>query len=336
MELEEDDSRKTIFVMIPSYRDSEAQHTIACLFDTASHPERVSVGVCHQVEPGDDVFGPPRHAVRQIVLPASAATGPCRARRECQTLYAGEDFVLSLDSHMRLVSGWDTLLLAQWRLCRSRGALRPILTCYPPPYELPAVRDPASYSWRDAVLSSETRPPFLVFGGFGPEGMMRFKGRLLAQPSREPIACSFWVSGFAFSSGSVVKDVPYEDLPHLFFGEETLMSARLWTHGYDFFCLGQNVCFHLWERNHRPTFFKLKNAEAQAASLTRVEAILTGEIVDPVYGLGTARPIEEYWKLCGVKWKEKTFVQPSTSLKEDEFYKDPIEQVMALLQARSK
>jgi hypothetical protein len=43
----------TIFVLIPSYRDTELVHTLTCLFDTAREPGRVFVGVFLQDQ--DDV-----------------------------------------------------------------------------------------------------------------------------------------------------------------------------------------------------------------------------------------------------------------------------------------
>jgi hypothetical protein len=39
---------ESIFVGIPSYRDSECQHTVSSLFNNAAHPERIFVGICFQ------------------------------------------------------------------------------------------------------------------------------------------------------------------------------------------------------------------------------------------------------------------------------------------------
>jgi hypothetical protein len=68
----------TIFVSIPAYRDIEAQHTINCLFDTAKYPQRVFVGVFHQIKDGDkiDVFPSSRpNQVRELRIDADQATG---------------------------------------------------------------------------------------------------------------------------------------------------------------------------------------------------------------------------------------------------------------------
>jgi [Skp1-protein]-hydroxyproline N-acetylglucosaminyltransferase len=41
---------------------------------------------------------------------------------------------------------------------------------------------------------------------------------------------------FSFSSNLSLMRVPYDSrLTGLFFGEETVMAARLWTNGFDFF-----------------------------------------------------------------------------------------------------
>lgn len=41
--------------------------------------------------------------VREVRLHYSTATGPCAARALAQSLWAGEEFVLQVDAHMRFV-----------------------------------------------------------------------------------------------------------------------------------------------------------------------------------------------------------------------------------------
>ncbi len=157
-----------------------------------------------------------------------------------------------------------------------------ILTTYPVGYEL------------NAPMPTETKPPLLIAEEFGPEGMLRLKGKLLNKCFDVPIKSIFWVSGFAFSYSTVIQEVnmfqvkvvdvngilslkekpcipftsttflfskvPYDcHLPYLFFGEETLMNVRLWTHGYDFYAPGRSIVYHLWDRSYRPTFRQITN-----------------------------------------------------------------------------
>ena len=128
----------SIFVGIPSFRDSEAQHTIANLFDTAKDPNNVFIGVFHQLaeEDKDTCFRIPYkypENVREEIIDCKEATGPCFARYRVQQLYKGEDFYLSIDSHMRMVEHWDERLKQCWKKCNSEKA---ILTTYPVGYEV--------------------------------------------------------------------------------------------------------------------------------------------------------------------------------------------------------
>lgn len=49
--------------------------------------------------------------------------------------------------------------------------------------------------------------------------------------------------------------IPYGDLPYLFFGEEQYMLARMWTHGWDMFAPPRSIAYHQWSRAQRSTFF---------------------------------------------------------------------------------
>ncbi|KAL6068253.1 Glucose N-acetyltransferase 1 [Balamuthia mandrillaris] len=262
----------TIFVSIPSYRDPECQWTVKDLFEKAERPERVFVGICWQTNPSEDqaCFQEPypRPAqVREHFLDWKAATGPCLARHFAQGLYRGEDYYLSIDSHTRFVPRWDSRLLELLRQC-SLSSSKPILTGYPAGYQLP-----------NKLPSEEERrrPPFLCVKGFGKEdGMLRLHGRLLSGGFAKPLPCLFWVSGFSFSSAQMLKEVPYDPhLPFVFFGEESSMSVRLWTHGWDFFAPGEHVLFHLWSRHYRPTFWELpQKSELRARSQRRIRHLL--------------------------------------------------------------
>ena len=48
--------------------------------------------------------------------------------------------------------------------------------------------------------------------------------------------------------------VPYQDLPFLFFGEEQAMLARMWTRGYDIYAPPRSIAWHQWSRSYRHTF----------------------------------------------------------------------------------
>ena len=233
----------TIFVSIAAYRDSELGPTIRHLTAMATHPERVFVGLCLQLDPDEDeaisnalpTKDPWYNSnVRCIRLDARHAMGPCYARALCQSLFRGEQYVLQIDSHMRFRKHWDTYLIQQLeQLISSKNHEKVMLSAYPAGYRLP-----------DSI-PSETRGTLLVPWKFDANGLLRQRGRLM-KPQAAPVPSLLYAAGFNFARSFVLQDCPYdESLHHLFFGEELSMAMRLYTKGYDLFAPSQSVCYHL-------------------------------------------------------------------------------------------
>jgi len=229
----------------------------------------------------------------------SKATGPCFARHIAQQLYRDEEYCLSIDSHTRFVKNWDQILISLLAACPSQ---KPILTTYPLGYELPN------------KLSTETRPTLTCADSFGADGMLRLTGKLLLKCYDQPLPSLFWVSGFSFSRASIIKEVPYDPhLPFLFFGEESSMVVRLWTHGWDFYAPGLNIVYHLWTRSYRHNFRENKDVGSkEESSRKRVKYVLgmvdkldeESSIEIAKYGRGNARTLEEYQQFSAVSFKQ--------------------------------
>ena len=137
--LNNQDTTSCIFVQIASYRDTECQHTVKNLFERAAHPERVFVGICWQYDPEEDStcfeVAPPRpDNVRISAYHWNESRGVCWARHEAQKLYKNEDYVLMIDSHIRFVESWDTLLIKELADC---DAKKPLISCHPASYTPP-------------------------------------------------------------------------------------------------------------------------------------------------------------------------------------------------------
>ena len=148
----------TIFVSVPSYRDPEAPHTIADMFEKASDPSRVHVGVCFQCDDVDDagcddlssLQAEWRENVRVMRMDWRHARGPGWARAAIQaTLFEDEDYYLQIDSHTRFARDWDATLLDMVHRC---GSPKAVISTYPLPYRGLA---------RRAMLSEEMKPTLL-------------------------------------------------------------------------------------------------------------------------------------------------------------------------------
>lgn len=136
---------------------------------------------------------------------------------------------------------------------------------------------------------------------------MHYLNSLLTRTIRSPVPSLFWAAGFAFSSAQVIQEVPYDpSLRFLFFGEESSMSARLWTHGYDFFAPSETVIYHLWKRSYRPVFQELEcdqTKQERSTSLEYVQRLLRDEGSNlNHFGLGSERSLTAYSHHLGINF----------------------------------
>ena len=136
----------TLFVQIAAYRDPDLPATLHNLIERAAHPERLRFGICLQCAATDcpnwGIRSFPNHPHLSIAqFDAAESRGACWARSQAQTLYAGEDFLLQIDSHMRAVNHWDEQLLQTWQTCADPHA---VLSVYPNGFEQPCALNTAT------------------------------------------------------------------------------------------------------------------------------------------------------------------------------------------------
>lgn len=289
-------SKETIFVSIASYRDSECAATLKSMFENADDASRVFAGVCEQntASATEVCLGTGftwHDQVRRVSIPSKEAKGPTYARYLCSTLYRGETYFCQLDSHMRFVKGWDTLVIGMLKKCPSK---KPVLSHYPHDYK----------------SQPESGVPVLCKSKLdGGTGLATFEAVTMAA-SNTPKPVPFVAGGFMFGPGTLVREVPYDPgLDHLFQGEELLYSARLWTSGYDMFTPTANVVYHHYYRKSAPKFWADIDTKAQhAATLAKVTSLLTGEMKQQYpYGMGTVRSLQEYWAFSKIDLPHKRF-----------------------------
>lgn len=310
---------ESIFVLVASYRDPECKYTIRDLFAKAAHPEKVKVGLNWQYaeEDQDKPFfeGPYQDQIRLVRHLHTESKGACWARAVAQSLYAGEDFYLSLDAHMRFAPGWDSLLIEIHNRLRSQGYRKPVISFYPPGYSLPD-------EIREHHLNKVTPRPMLLKGK--KTGIV-VNSRSVEISEREPFLHAVACAGFLFAQGSVVTDIPYD--PHLYFyGEEITMAARLWTSGYDLFHPGCALAHHLYRRQRDPESgarvyrtvgrhqVDRKSSFSEELSYRRVRHLLAAEASrEPAvtkelgrFGLGSVRSLHQFSKYTGIGFRYAT------------------------------
>jgi hypothetical protein len=297
-----------IFVQIASYRDPQLLPTLQDLDRNARCPQLLRFGICRQFHPCDrfnDLGGYADDARAGIIdVPYRLSRGACWARSLTQQLYAGEEYALQIDSHMRFAAGWDVLLVDMLRTLQSRcGISKPLLTAYLPMF------NPAS----DHPRKRDDVPVQMIFSRFSENGILLNSGRAMPEwrKLRFPVRARFFSGHFAFAEGRFVREVPYD--PNLYFhGEEISMAVRAYTHGYDLFHPHRSLLWHYYERRYRERHWDDHTSwyKSDLASHARVRALLgvsSGRRFDFVaHGLGRARSLRDYERFAGISFQKRT------------------------------
>ncbi len=299
-----DNRQSLIFVSIASYRDPQLVATIADCIAKANDPDGLRFGICWQHDAADPPFpylDDPRFRVLDVDWRESR--GACWARAEIMKLWQEEDWYLQVDSHCRFAPGWDEKML---RAVMQTGSAKPILSTYATgftPGENEMLRD---------------EPLQMALQAFTSDGIPQLKPApsvRVGWPPR-PARARFLSGGFLFTIGDFVEEVPYD--PDLYFmGEESAMTLRAYTHGYDLFHPSRTLVWHDYIRMDARKHWG-DHTEANALSRTisrtwsdfdtpsrqKVKRLLLGEPVEG-FGLGSERTIEEYEAYAGLSLKRR-------------------------------
>jgi hypothetical protein len=231
-----------IFVQLASYRDPQLTTTIDDLLEKADNPELFSFGICWQYDETEDIsVYDDRSNFRIKKYHYSASQGLGWARAECNSLYDGEELTLQLDSHHRFLKGWDTMMLEDFEQAKKLSK-KPVLTTYLTPFE----PDQESFIKEPCLMSQYE---------------FSYDKLLMSRPwyiqdhkQRKEVIKARTISGhFYLTFGEFINEVPYD--PDIYFGgytEETTLTIRAFTHGYDFYSPYRQYIWHEYTRKNRP------------------------------------------------------------------------------------
>jgi len=357
----------TIFVQIASYRDPQLIPTLNDLIEKAKNPENIRVVVCwqhgddesveHFLDNGytlDSVLGThENHEFGRIRLNKNSAIvelldihyfdtqGACWARNTIQQYYDGEKYTLQLDSHHRFVDNWDVILIEMLEGLRYKSK-KPLLTAYVPSFD--PDNDPAArvqHPWK------------MNFDRFIPEGAVFFIPATIDewQELTEPVLARFYSAHFAFADGSFAEEVQHHP-GYFFHSEESSISARAFTHGYDLYHPHKVICWHEYTRKNRVHVWDASEHSAESKrngkikkhwverndechKLNRILFGMDGEDPNQIdfgkYGFGTERSLRDYEIYAGICFKKRAVTQETldkvyptleydTSISDEEFY----------------
>ena len=301
----------TVFISIASYCDDLLRATIEDALTKAAYPERLRFGVVEQTVRDDRLpvtEMPQSKQIRYLAIDRLHSRGVGWARNVVMSLYQEEDWFFQIDSHMIFKFGWDVKLLESAKDC---AAINPnfVISSYPNPFNFidgVPTPQPVTNKILAHVLKKESNFGEFLTLGFSAVGL----------DHDSPLKGYHLGAGCLFAPGKFVSAFPYDSQIY-FEGEEQVLAARLFTHGWDIFHVSGLPIYHLYQKADSPTrpkHWDQKENEARAQkwhelslhAKHRVTSILLGQRNHGIYGLGDQRTMEEYAAFCGIDYHQKT------------------------------
>jgi len=307
----------SIFIQIPSYRDFELNKTIASAVNNASGENKLHFGI-HQCLLFDSEIVintnyPDWVKIDFVDSIAPENIGLQKARYIANEFYNDEDYYFQIDAHMRFVKNWDLKGIKMINEFVNLGIKKPLITSYPP-----------AYWYLDDGLSehySDYYPTKILFS----QDTEQFKTTLLplntAYPTDKYCAYTYGVSGGCiFTLGSFAQIKP--NVKIAFWGEEPLIAARAFTHGFNLVTSPEHLISHLYvsdqpfnkiRRHHVWNDFPKIWNQMDVISKQEYRSIFTDRRIGDD-GFGTVRTLGEYEEFAGLNFatgevRESTWIK---------------------------
>lgn len=289
-----------IFIQISSYRDPELKPTILDAIGKSSGKHELYFGLHISYLDESEIDVPDIPNIKYVTSKAPKNVGVGIGRYIAHQFYKDQDFYLQCDSHTRFVEDWDEIAINCVLNYQSQGIKKPLLTMYP-----------ANYWYKDEsfndIGTDLLDPEYKTIVSFhqDPES---FKN--LRIPSQTAMPANGSIFTRSISAGSVFTVGPFmaPNKDMAFWGEEIIMAARAYTHGYDLVVPDRQYLYHLYynhenpEINRRKIFWHDFPNEFEEMNI-RSRAIVYKTLVEGTVGdgyLGSERTIDEYGKFAGL------------------------------------
>lgn len=290
----------TIFIQISSYRDPELKPTILNALEKASGKNEIYFGIHVSYLDESEIDIPNVPNLKYVTSKAPENVGVGIGRYIAHQFYNNQDYYLQCDSHTRFVDNWDEIAINSVLNYQSQGIKKPLLTMYPSNYwYLDETFTETSSDLLDqdykTIISFDQKPE-------------EFKKLRIPSQTAVPAEGSIFTRSISAGSLFTVKPFMAPNKDMAFWGEEIIMAARAYTHGYDLVVPEKQYLYHLYynhekpEMNRRKIFwhdfpeeFEKMNTESRKI----VYKILLEELIGDGY-LGTERTLSEYGKFAGL------------------------------------
>lgn len=290
----------SIFIQISSYRDPELIPTILNAIEQSSGKHSLYFGLHISYLEESEIKLPDINNVKYQTSKAPENVGVGIGRYIAHQFYNNEDFYFQCDSHTRFVKNWDEIAINSILSYQNQGIEKPLLTMYPANYWYKDITfseietDQIDINYRTKISFHEKPEDFKA---------LRIPSQM-AVSSEGDIFMKSISAGCVFTIGPFMA--PNKDMA--FWGEEIIMAARAYTHGYTPVLPSQQFLYHLYynwsnpEMNRRKIFwhdfpneFEVMNSHSRNI----VYKILTEAIVGDGC-LGTERSLADYGVFAGL------------------------------------
>lgn len=261
----------SIYLSVVSFREEFCVETLKEAFNKAKHPENLFVGLVQQnceeekCRRGNEIGPDPdcynlfcssttgkkycnNGQIRLLRMKETESLGPYMARYFASKLWIGEQWYMQIDSHMSFLQNWDAFSI---QMLEKAPSDKPVISHLPPP-------NTSNLEEKMEVAAPRLCGP--IFATSDIEGqIVRLEGSYNYDRVKidTPRFAPFVAAGYLIAHSDMLRDVPFDPfLPYLFLGEEILLSARLWTSGYDTFSPTISLVGHRYERNQQPKFWE--------------------------------------------------------------------------------
>lgn len=314
-----------IFVQLASYRDNQLVPTIRDALSKASQPENLIFGICWQRDENESLEEFEFHPnVRYMAYDYNESKGLGWARKKVSCLHEDEELTLQLDSHHRFAQDWDKMMMEDYYQAKTMSE-KPILSTYLTPFGVAEADE-------KGVEGLNPTPCLMSQYEFSPDDLLMSMPFFIQDyKERDTVIRARTLSGhFFLVDSSFITEVPYD--PEIYFGgycEETTMSIRAWTRGYDFFSPYRQYIWHEYTREGRPKHWEdhgtvsktnVNSTERDIFSRKKTRQIFrqedNGIEILPEYDLGTVRSLREYEEFAGIDFNKKRLQEYTKKVKE--------------------
>lgn len=286
----------SIFVQISSLNDEELYKTVENCIAESSGNNVINFGLHECYVKNKTKFNSDNIKISYSKAPENLGIG--QGRFIANKFYNKEDYYLQVDAHSRFAKNWDQILIDNLNEQFILGN-KCVLTAYPLRY------------WYENGIEKRDLTTDALNIKFSKDYDYFKETRNLKQEASWDIesGCSNTTSGgFVFGPGKIAY---IEHHPGIFFGEEMIRAAALYTNGYNLMIPKTNVIYHLYgtDSNRKAPWELFPDEFNRGMEFSKyvIKTILIENRENNI-SLGSERSLYQYGNYIGVNFENGNFL----------------------------